>query len=921
MIIKLNQAFILVFLFIAIFSSAQEIQLNQTNGPEIKKIICKDSTVFSFEELSLFSFQMQDSLVFSWGDDLLHFSDSVYFYIDTSMYGTVVRDTFFSRGLRYNISISNNSYDTVDIENVVPFGQTKKNTYITGDESWELAKATLFRPGKEPIGVILPDNAWEMGYASFELDKNRSVCAIARRTEIINGIKKRYKTFLFPGGTVNYEIYIEEFNGVWQNGLKKMFQEKYLYEVETFDDTLYTRADLDWIRNAYLIILQFAWDHQFYDQLSGGYQFKKFIRDGEKWFGKYDVYGLWPTWPTLGIDQRNQWDLYKDLPGGLKKLRELSEFAQDNGTRFFISYNPWDQNTREENPYDGMAELIKELNADGVVLDTRGNSSYELQHTADSIKLGVIMYSEGMAIPIDMQGIISGRVHDAITMSPPLNLNKLIKPDFSIFRVLQLNEGRLHREVAISLFNGYGIELNTFAPGRPDWMEEEFVYLGKAIKILRDNSSTFSSKQWTPLIPTFKDNIWVNAFPSENKKIYTVFSLIPDGFDGSLFEVKNDNNYHFVSLWHHKELNPVIKGNKAYIPGFTLPFEKSYLGTRQEGSVDCIAQFKKSLLIQHINDSLFIDSKTGDSILVWSGDPSYNNAVNIHTEWPISLNMYQLFDKQTHKFVIQLFDKEELIDERIIYTNTNKPRLISKLQNTIAESSVPDGMVEIPDANFFQIIRIDRTFIPYPDYDTTVPIHINKFYLDKYPVTNTQFYDFMESTGYQPEDKANFLKHWEDGKYPKKLKNYPVVYISYEDAQAYAEWAGKRLPTEAEWQYAAQGLDERNYPWGNRMEENKCNFGRNEMTSVIEYPEGVSPFGVLDMVGNVWQLTNDIYDDGSYYFIIMRGGSYYNPTASWWYVKGGPQPLNNTQMLLRVSPGFERNATVGFRCAKDAVNN
>ncbi len=75
---------------------------------------------------------------------------------------------------------------------------------------------------------------------------------------------------------------------------------------------------------------------------------------------------------------------------------------------------------------------------------------------------------------------------------------------------------------------------------------------------------------------------------------------------------------------------------------------------------------------------------------------------------------------------------------------------------------------------------------------------------------------------------------------------------------------------------------------------------------------------ILDLVGNVWQLTNDVYDNGSYYFVIIRGGSYYNPTSSWWYVQGGPQQLDKTQMLLMVSPGFDRNATVGFRCVKDA---
>ncbi len=470
MIIRFKSTFILFFTFVVYLTSAQEIQINQTFGPAIDKIICKDSTTFSFDNIPLFSFQWQDSLVFSTGKDALYFCDSVYFYIDTTIYGKVVKDSLFTNGIKYKISISNITQDTIIIENLVPFGQNKKNVNITGDDSWNLAKAKLFLPGREPVGVILPDNAWEMGYASFELDQNHSICAIARRTELVDGILNRYTSFLFPGGSVHYDIYFEEFDGIWQNGLKKMFQEKYLFDLDTFNDTLYNRNDLHWIRNAYLMVMQFAWDHKFYDQKAGGYQFKEFLLEDEKWFGHYDIYGLWPTWPTLGIDQRNQWDMYKDLPGGLHKLKELSQFAKDNGTKFFISYNPWDQNTREENPYDGMAELIKTLDADGVILDTKGSSNQKLQHTADSIKTGVIMYSEGMATPADMQGIVSGRVHDAIKMSPPLNLNKLIKPEFSIFRVCQLNDGRLHREVAISLFNGYGIELNTFAscPARVD---------------------------------------------------------------------------------------------------------------------------------------------------------------------------------------------------------------------------------------------------------------------------------------------------------------------------------------------------------------------------------------------------------------------------------------------------------------------
>ena len=153
--------------------------------------------------------------------------------------------------------------------------------------------------------------------------------------------------------------------------------------------------------------------------------------------------------------------------------------------------------------------------------------------------------------------------------------------------------------------------------------------------------------------------------------------------------------------------------------------------------------------------------------------------------------------------------------------------------------------------------------------------------------------------------------------YKQGQENYPVVYLSYEDMQAYAKWAGKRLPTQSEWQLAAQGTDNRLWPWGNEFHGTYCNNSFDRPTPVDAFMKGQSPYGVADLVGNVWQMTNDMYFDGNYYFTIIRGGSYYKPDSSWWYVQGGPQPLNKTQMMLLVSPGFDRSATVGFRCVRD----
>jgi formylglycine-generating enzyme required for sulfatase activity len=208
--------------------------------------------------------------------------------------------------------------------------------------------------------------------------------------------------------------------------------------------------------------------------------------------------------------------------------------------------------------------------------------------------------------------------------------------------------------------------------------------------------------------------------------------------------------------------------------------------------------------------------------------------------------------------------------------------------------------------------------IPYPDPAPGREVMFDRYYIDTYPVTNVQFSEFIRRAHYVPKDTVNFLRHWVHGRPPARQENHPVVWVSLEDARAYARWSGKRLPTGVEWQYAAQGTDGRRYPWGDRFDSTRCNNSLGRTTPVDAFPSGKSPFGVADMVGNVWQLTNDVYDNGSYYYVTMRGGSFYNPISSPWYVKGGPRQVDTHQMLLMLSPGFDRSATVGFRCVKDA---
>lgn len=141
------------------------------------------------------------------------------------------------------------------------------------------------------------------------------------------------------------------------------------------------------------------------------------------------------------------------------------------------------------------------------------------------------------------------------------------------------------------------------------------------------------------------------------------------------------------------------------------------------------------------------------------------------------------------------------------------------------------------------------------------------------------------------------------------FEEHPVIYVSWYGARAYAEWVGKRLPTEKEWEKAARGIDGRWYPWGNEFDQTRCNtrYGKERivnMTSPItRYHGGVSPYGCLDMAGNVWEWNDSRYDEGKN--SGLRGSSWLD---AWYDARCSSRFSNN--------PGV-RHPDIGFRCVRD----
>ncbi|MDO9100779.1 MAG: formylglycine-generating enzyme family protein [Candidatus Nitrotoga sp.] len=161
-----------------------------------------------------------------------------------------------------------------------------------------------------------------------------------------------------------------------------------------------------------------------------------------------------------------------------------------------------------------------------------------------------------------------------------------------------------------------------------------------------------------------------------------------------------------------------------------------------------------------------------------------------------------------------------------------------------------DSMVLIPEGAFLMGTDLERADVQNrPQHSVKLPA----FWIDKYPVTNAQYAKFVVATSHRPP------LNWKKGKIPQGEMLRPVTMVSWYDATAYAKWAGKRLPSEAEWEKSGRGIDGRRWPWGNKMEPERLNayYNVGSTTNVNAYPNGVSPYGVMDMAGNVNEWTAD----------------------------------------------------------------
>ena len=665
----------------------------------------------------------------------------------------------------------------------------------------------------------------------------------------------------------------------WRHSFK-IWRTEHLIRIG-YDDSQYCRKELEWSQKNYVHTQMMVEDRYFYDPVAGKYTIDKYLDDLIQRYGGIDSVLLWYVYPNIGIDDRSQTDLASDLPGGLDGLKQVVADFHRRGVKVFLPTMPWDNGTRDAGKSDAEAltEIAAYVKADGINGDTYRGVPYAFRKASDEIGHPVVLQPENPSAADDslMWNNQSWGTHSE-TIIPAVSRLKWLESRHLINIENRWGRDRTN-DFHYMFFNGIGYVAwenvwgiwNQFTPRAGE-------ALRRISSIYRQFPTLLVSSEWEPYASTVQQGVFASKFPDDDSTLWTIVNRNEYDMTGDQLIVDYREGQRYYDLWNGTELQPRLVGSKGYI-------------------------------------SLEIETKGFASVLAVEGG--------------VEVAGLQEFLEKMQKMT-------ELPLQSISNAWKSIPQQIIPIESTKPVNETPHGMLHIPGDYFdFKVGGLEIEGFTDEGIDFQYPwensarrghfnhMKIDGFYIDRYPVTNEQYYEFMQATNYSPDDEHNFLRDWVDGKPQEGWGHKPVTWISIEDSRVYALWAGKRLPHEWEWQYAAQGTDGRLFPWGNKWDFSivpEQNSGRTILppADVDAHPRGASPFGVMDLVGNVWQWTDEFVDEHTR-AAALRGGSSYLPRTSHWYF---PQAyrLDQHGKYLLMAPCKDRSGMIGFRCVVDAKN-
>jgi gamma-glutamyl hercynylcysteine S-oxide synthase len=644
-----------------------------------------------------------------------------------------------------------------------------------------------------------------------------------------------------------------------------------------YDPARYEMPALRWAQSSFIQPQMMVHDRYFYDPAAGKYTVDRYLDDVRARYGGIDAVLVWATYPNMGIDNRNQLDLIRSMPGGTEGVRQMVEAFHHRGVRVLFPMMMWDQGTRDPAiPWpEAIAEMMKQIDADGINGDTQDGVPLAFSLAAEKARHPLAFEPEGDPHDEELAWDVLTWGQYQFQFVPMVDRYRWLEPRHQVNISDRWNRDKTD-DLQVAFFNGEGWE---------SWENIWGIWNGitprdaeatrRMAEIERGVAPFLVSQGWEPFYPTSRYGVFASRWPLGDQTVWTIVNRNEYDVDGQQMRVPYQPDVRYFDLYHGLELKPTREGSQTVL-------------------------------------SFSMEAHGYGAILKTTAEPDVS--------------------------VRQLLEKMKQMTAQPLSSFSHEwqplPQRMLEIPATSPAASAPERMTRIPGGDFLFMVRgieiegsdsagvdVQYPWENIPRRFHTHPMRIKPFYIDTYPVTNKEFKKFLDATHYRPKDDLNFLKDWTNGNYPQGWDSKPVTWVSREDARAYASWAGKRLPHEWEWQFAAQGTDGRIYPWGNTWSAQAVPLPDKGRTmrgpdDIDAHPQGASPFGVLDMVGNVWQWTDEYTDDHTR-AAIVRGGSYYQPQGSIWYF---PQAYRNDQhgKLLLMAPSYDRSGALGFRCVKDA---
>ncbi|MEQ8190041.1 MAG: SUMF1/EgtB/PvdO family nonheme iron enzyme [Candidatus Eremiobacterota bacterium] len=443
-------------------------------------------------------------------------------------------------------------------------------------------------------------------------------------------------------------------------------------------------------------------------------------------------------------------------------------------------------------------------------------------------------------------------------------------------------------------------------------MVEKKLVIGRKGRVRKDIEIADDSMLDSHASLTFED-IWLilNLEDQEGEILVNGLSVIKKGLeDGDVIKIGNTVIEHYL-VGSNPAKGATLEMTEGFREGLIIPVKKKQLliGRKSDDHIKKDIEFPeddRTVSRQHCR----IDKKGNKFYLInqKSKNMTLLNGILVTEPRPL-VNGDNIQIGNSTVFLFKCFEPPLVVRD--------KPREIKKTveekviildykvedKKTSAATQEMDSMILIPGGKFYMGTNQEG------DSSPGHTVHVDPFYIDRYAVTNSQYAEFVNNTGYKSE--GGWEEYFSGGK-----EDYPVVGITYNDARAYGTWKGKRLPTEAEWEKAGRGEDGRLYPWGNEWASEKlCSKDGGEISSVYTYSEGASPYGVMNMLGSVWEWTGDHYGPYPYTArpvtdqskeVVIRGGDFLTE-------------LKESGITIRagICPD-EYVDGVGFRCAKSA---